>query len=414
MKIQYFREIKEENKENIKEEMQNTEKSNYTITNSTTNKKISKEVKNKETNNNSKFLQSSINYLEEENFNYIIKNGEQFNEKIDLNQISKINDNNSNESSDKIRAHIFQINSIFKCLEISEITDNIIYKDDLIRKIENALNIINNKTLIEKSLSDIYGLLDKEVCLNDKKNELELFDLEYFNLNKINPIEENKEKISNISFSCNTSDKKEEIKFISQKRKRQGEETKENKKSKMGRKPKNSGEKGNKDHNDPNNGLHKMLHRSLRIVYDISNKLAKEIDENIKLFYPGINKKDLINTNIKQNYLDKTIKNILCEYISKDSKKDEFKKNKAIIEKTIPNINGKEEKKELFNEMISKPFRYYFSNYVNNIKIMEKFITFDEDDHFRNYDQNKKNEFKEKGRCLVNNDIKVRKPRKNV
>ena len=182
----------------------------------------------------------------------------------------------------------------------------------------------------------------------------------------------------------------------------------------MGRKPKNSGEKGNKDHNDPNNGLHKMLHRSLRIVYDISNELAKEIDENIKLFYPGINKKDLINTNIKQNYLDKTIKNILCEYLSKDSKEDEFKKNKTIIEKKIPKVIGKEEKKELFNEMISKPFRYYFSNYVNNIKIMEKFITFDEDDHFRNYDQNKKNEFKEKGRCLVNNDIKVRKPRKNV
>ena len=133
--------------------------------------------------------------------------------------------NNSNDLSDKIRTHIFQINSIFNCLEISEITDNIIYKDDLIRKIKNALNIINNKTLIEKSLSDIYVLLDKKVRLNDKKNELELFDLEYFNLNKINPIEENKEKISNISFSCNTSDKKEEIKFISQKRKRQGEET---------------------------------------------------------------------------------------------------------------------------------------------------------------------------------------------
>lgn len=383
MQIEYFKELKVENKENIKDVIQNIETSIYTKTNNNTIKTISKDSQSEE-NNTNKFLQKPTNTLEEENFNYIITNGEQSSSEkiIDLIQINIEDNNKNNGLSNKMRQHIFKLNSIFELLKIPQITNNFVTME-IIEKIEKSINIIKDNTLKEKeSLSEISLLLEKNVYLSKIKDDF------------IN----------------------EDIELISKKRNRSkiDEKTKNNGNKKMGRKSKNSGEKGEKDDKDVNNGLHKMLHSCFKIVFDICIKLVKEIDENIKLFYPGINQKDLRNTKAKQDYLDKSIKNIFCEYISKESKKDEFKKNKAIIEKKIPKIIGKEEKKELLNEIISKPFRYYFRNYVNNIKIMEGFITFDEDVKFEKYEKNTKMDFKGKGLDLVNNKIKVRKSNKIV
>ena len=89
----------------------------------------------------------------------------------------------------------------------------------------------------------------------------------------------------------------------------------------LGRIPKHlkeMGIKGKKDDTDPRNGLIKILRKCLKNLVNFLNDIIKKLDKNIKISNPGINKNDLKNNTRKENYIKKSIKEILCKYTSKE------------------------------------------------------------------------------------------------
>lgn len=367
---------------------------------------------------------------------------------------------NDNEDLYKLRRHLFKLNQIIKSNEIKINELNSINFDQINRQLNDCIN-----KLYEKLPNQDYSLSEDAKTLN-RINYVYLKKVEIENLienlskkassendviTKEVKIEQNKKRFKNNNhtnimnelkftsyFSTQEDTKKIEKKFLCKKRvlqedkfdeikleeKKYIKEEKSNidiktveqfipkKKGRLSNNSKKNGIKGNKDDTHPDNGLTKMMRHSLKNIYDINSEILKKIDSKIDIFFPGIYEEDLKNTDIKQIYLEKTILEILCDYCSKESQKDDIEKNKKIFNDLLKGDKLGKEERRLLEKLLYTKHKDVFQNYINNNKDFidgYTFITFGNDNCFKKYDNSIKNKFIEKAQKLIDNGIKKRK-----
>ena len=297
------------------------------------------------------------------------------------------------DNLDKLRSHLFQIHQIMKSCNISIIESKLVNLNQTNKKLEKGINKLYEKSTKQSSLSEANKICQYISYLYEEKKEL-LNIIE--NISKTNnlynevifqkvDIEQNRHKKqkgnypffaneikSSSHFSTQENDQKKDEKYLGKKRILQEKKIDEveikennyikteksndnkngiipNKKGRLSKNSKNNGIKGIKDDTHPDNGLNKMMRHSLKNIYCIFKEILQIIDQNISIFFPGIKEKDLKNTTTKQNYLEKSIYEILCVHISNESQRKEFEKNKKIIDDLLKeDIHGKEEIKTIF------------------------------------------------------------------
>ena len=175
------------------------------------------------------------------------------------------------------------------------------------------------------------------------------------------------------------------------------------------------GIKGKKDDTDPGNGLIKILRKCLQNLVNLLNDIIKKLDKDIEISNPGINKNDLKNNTRKENYIKKSIKEILCKYTSKEKKDQELieneKKINRLLQKDFP---GQEEVKKLLKKILEMSLEEGLEQYLN--KTNNSFITgytfktFSDD--FSNFNSKVQKTFKDKADDLIKGKIQKRKKSK--
>ena len=241
----------------------------------------------------------------------------------------------------KLRPHIINLFSIFQSLSIALNESNFIKISSIIEKIVEAVNIFYINVIPNCKLSEIVSLFDKVNYLYTIKQELESIEknIEFSKIDndwKINVINKSNILENEIKSSLNTTQEdnseKKDKNFLNKKRiftvKKDGDnKIKRNKediingkddnnlidvqipkKKPLGRIPeisKHNGIKGAKDDTHPANGLIKMLRHCLSNLFDILVEIINELDNDIKIFFPGINDKDLKNATKQENYIKK-------------------------------------------------------------------------------------------------------------
>ena len=175
---------------------------------------------------------------------------------------------------------------------------------------------------------------------------------------------------------------------------------------------KNKGIKGIKDGSHPDNGVIKIMRHSLNNICCIFITILQIIDTNAYIFLPGINDKDLKNTTTKQDYLEKTIEDILCNYISIETKKDKIEENRNKINGLLgADIPGKEKEQNLLKKILKMKLKDVCLNFINNINNFidgYTFNTFVDDEDFKKYDDSKIKKILKQADDLMNSKIRKR------
>lgn len=349
------------------------------------------------------------------------------------------------QNFDKLRPHFFLIEQYLALFNIKIIeSGNSINLKQVIEKIDIGINKYKEISEKENSLSEQAIILKKTIYLYDIKQKIEEiinnknFDIEdnpmglNFEQNQSNKINNNiSNYFNNGILSSITSNNQEVAKendrsnnFLKKKRnlKKDNTELENTEKTnndnnkyikKPGRLPnelKKKGVKGTKDGSHPDNGVIKIMRHSLDNIFNIFITIVGIIDSSAKIFFPGINNKDLKNTTVKQEYLKKNIEEILCSYISIESKKDNIAANKVIINDLL-NKPGKEKEKNLLRKILKLNFRCVCNNYIKNIKNFidgYTFNTFEDDEDFKKYEKDKIALILEKAEDLINERINIR------
>ena len=365
----------------------------------------------------------------------------------------------------KLRSHFFRMQQILEPLNIKIIESNLINLKQTIEKIGKGIKIFEQMIKNEKSLSEAFIILENYQYLIERKNNIETiinayqninFDKEenFLNLNfeenqKSNIDNDKSNSLNNEMKSSNTSNqgatKENDNEFLNKKRylkrgqlnninnitdnnnvnnididndnniinsniKEPGPSTPiNNGPGRLSNESIKKGIKGKKDGSHPDNGVIKIMRHSLENICSILKTIVDKIDKNIKIFFPGINDKDLKNTTKKEEYLKKTIEDILCVYISIETKKDEFEENRKKFNQLLgKDIRGKEKEKNLLKQILQMTLGDVCNNFINNIK---KFIdeytfkTFEDDEDFQKYDNSKREKILEKFKDLMGGKI---------
>ena len=165
---------------------------------------------------------------------------------------------------------------------------------------------------------------------------------------------------------------------------------KNNKPGRLSNDLKKKGIKGKKDGSHPDNAAKKIIRHSLKNICIILQIIINVFDEKFEVCSPGINDKDLVNTTNKQETLGKTIENILCVYVSIESKKNKIEENRKKFNELLgKDIPGKEKEQNLIKQILQMTLKDVCNNYINNIKNFIDgftFNTFEDDEDFQKYD----------------------------
>lgn len=368
-------------------------------------------------------------------------------------QSEKLDKNNSFELAlCRLRPHIINLISIFDSLSITLNILDPIKKNLLIEKIEEAINILYNNIMLKCHSSELVSILSEIEYLCSLKQDLKYVEknIEFSKIDndwKNNVIKKSNTFENKIKFSVTKTQeiksKKKDMTFLNKKRFYTTKIEKENKiktnqevitngndknnlfkiqntKNKaLGRIPKHlkeRGIKGKKDDTDPENGLNKILRHCLENLVNLLNDIIQKLDKNIKISNPGINKNDLKNNTRKENYIKKSIKEILCKYTSKEKKDQELieneKKINRLLQKDFP---GQEEVKKLLKKILEMSLEEGLEQYLNKTNSFltgNTIKTFSDD--FSNFDSKVQKTFKDKADDLIKGKIQKReKSKKN-
>ena len=397
-----------------------------------------------------------FNYISQDSSQKISPQKENPNQKI-IKQAKiheKIEKNNSFDLQDsyKLIPHFFKIEEYLEPFNIKKNESGSIKLKQTIQNIDICINKYKEIADNEKSLSDIAKILEKEMYLLDKKEKIEKIvdsinqNINFDNIeNYMNPIfEENKkENINNNKLNCLNNEmlssitsnqqatKENDNTFLNKKRylkkditeKPEKKITKTKEKSnndnnnikKIGRlsnELRNKGVKGIKDGAHPDNGVVKIMRHSLNNICSILVIILQLIDNNFYIFLPGINDKDLKNTTTKQDYLEKTIDEILCVYVSIETKKNKIVENRNKINGLLAgHISGKEKEQNLVKKILKMKLKDVCLCFINNIKDFidgYKFNTFEDDEDFKKYDDSKIDKILKQAEDLIKYQIKKR------
>ena len=399
-----------------------------------------KTASNKDENQNNDFNKpKSITNIEtiEPDFNYINQDSPQkpLLKKSDNPKIPnkpKINENIGKDISFnfenfyKLRPHFFSIGQYLEPFNIKIIESDSINLNQAIEKISIGIKKYEDIFQNEKSLSEGEKIFEKIIYLSDKKQKIEeIINNKIQNINFVNGDNfinlnfwgNQKDNINNNitnclnygSISSNTfknkkGEKEKDNNFLNKKRNLKEDNTELDKQEKtnnnnintnknpgrLSNEKKNRGEKGVKDGSHPDNALIKIMRHSLENICSIFITIVHIIDANAYIFLPGINDKDLKNTTLKQDYLELTIEEILCSYISIETKRKKFEENKAIIKDLLgQNIPGKEKEKNLLKKILKMNLKDVCIKYISNVKDFidgYTFNTFEDDEDFKKID----------------------------
>ena len=151
------------------------------------------------------------------------------------------------------------------------------------------------------------------------------------------------------------------------------------------------------------------MRHSLENICNIIETIVDKIDKNTKIFLPCINDKDLKNNTKKEEYLKKTIEDILCFYISIETKKVKFEENRKKFNELLgKDIEGKEKEKNLLKQILQMTHEDVCKNFINNNKNFidgYTFKTFEDDEDFQKYDNSKREKIVEKFIKLIGGKI---------
>ena len=423
-----------------------------------------KTASNKDENQNNEFNKpKSITNIEtiEPDFNYINQDYSPQKSQRDKPKIpskSKVDENIGKDISFnfenfyKLRPHFFLIEQYLEPFNIKIIESDSINLKQAIEKISVGIEKYGEIFQNEKSLSEGVKILEKIIYLSDKKQKIEkiinnknkiinfvngdnFINLNFWhnqkdniNNNIINCL--NYGEISSNTFNNKKDEKENDNNFLNKKRnlkednaeldkgvKTNNNNIKINKNKNPGRlsnEKKNKGEKGVKDGSHPDNALIKIMRHSLENICSIFITIVHLIDANAYIFLPGINDKDLKNTTLKQDYLGKTIKEILCSYISIETKRKKFEENRAIIKDLLEqNIPGKEKEKNLLEKILEMNLKDVCIKYISNVKDFidgYTFNTFEDDEDFKEIDDAKIAKILEHSNDLIYNKI-IKRPK---
>lgn len=399
--------------------------------------------------------QSNIKTIEPD-FNYITKDSSEKKspqKEIQKHKISiqpKIGKNNSFDFQNlcKLRPQFFKLEDYLNPFNIKIIDCDSIILKQVIQKIDIGINkyeeILNN----EKSMSELAKIFEIINYLKEIKREInsiiQNINIFYeentlntdFEKNKKDNINNNildcvnNETISSI-ISNQDASKKNNDTFLGKKRNLIEDNTELKKQEKilyktasnnaninikkvgrLSNELRNKGIKGIKDGSHPDNGVIKIMRHSLNNICSIFITILQIIDANTFIFLPGINDKDLKNTTTKQTYLGKTIEEILCIYISIETKKDKIEENRNKIDDLLKeDILGKVIEQNLLKKILKMKLKEVCYNYINNIKDFidgYTFKTFEDDEDFRKYDDSKVEKILKQAEDLINNKIRKR------
>ena len=355
----------------------------------------------------------------------------------------------------KLRPHFFKIGDYLEPFNIKIVGSDPINIKQAIQKIDIGINKYEEIFKNEKSLSEIAKIFAKYNYSKEIKQELKgVIDCKsqniYFdnieNSMNTNFEENNKDNINNnIVSNClgnemissitsnKEATKKKDSNFLNKKRNLEEDKTELAKQEKKifitkekisndtntiknaGRLPnesKNKGIKGIKDGSHPDNGVIKIMRHSLNNICCIFITILQIIDTNAYIFLPGINDKDLKNTTTKQDYLEKTIEDILCNYISIETKKDKIEENRNKINGLLgADIPGKEKEQNLLKKILKMKLKDVCLNFINNINNFidgYTFNTFVDDEDFKKYDDSKIKKILKQADDLMNSKIRKR------
>lgn len=357
----------------------------------------------------------------------------------------------------KLKSDFFIIQKYLEPFNIKIIENDTINLREVKEKIDISIKKYKEISNNEESLSEVAIILKKINYLNVFKDELEKIE-KAFDTKIQNIYFDDEEKSKNPNYDQNKNDninnnlpnylsdkilssitynqqanKEKKKNFLIKKRKLEENKTEvenpeakiyktkaqtfsdNNNIKKLGRlsnKLRNNGVKGIKDGSHPDNGVIKIMRHSLNNICSIFIEILKKIDTDANIFLPGINNKDLKNTTKKQEYLDKTIEDILCVYISIETKKNKIEENKNIINDLLSgDISGKEKEQNLLKKILKMHLKDVCKNFINNKKYFidgYSFNTFEDDKDFKKYDDFKITKILKQVEDLMNNKIRKR------